>query len=146
VNRSYFALAALALASCVTAAGEDVWSVRQVIENQYELKGKVIRVRGWMDHCERLGCPLWDSPEEARRFREHDRSPRPGDEHALGFDLGLGGYPWFDREAEAIIPSYVVLTVRVSGRCMNDPAEGIIAACTDRGTSLVPIRIVRWGE
>ena len=147
VHRLSLALAALAMTSCITSspAGR-VWSVRQVIENQDALDGRVITVRGWVRYCERLGCALYDSRAEERLDRDPDRGPGPGDPYGLGFHLSIGGYPWFDEQAHLNAPSYVVMVAKVDGRCMNDPKEGIIAACTDRPDTLVPIRILRWGK
>ena len=146
VKHWLLALAVLALASCVTQPDGTVWSVRQVMDNPEAAEGKVINVRGWVQHCERLGCGLYDSREEYRRSQDPDRGPGPGDPEGLGFDLSIGTSAWFDEEAALNAPSYVVMTVRVDGRCMNDPKYGIIAACTDRSDTLVPIRILRWGK
>ena len=157
MGRWYLALAVLALASCTTTRTRHVWSVREVVQNRQSLDGKTITIRGWLEDCRYLSCGLYDSAEEARRARDPDRIPLPGDEHGIGYYLSLGGYPWFDREAAEHACRrlrsqsrcggiYVDLIARVDDRCMSDPVEGWIALCTDRPDTLVPIRIVRWSR
>jgi hypothetical protein len=112
---------------------ERVWSVREVMDNRQLVNGKTVTVRGWIEHCQRLSCAFYDSPSELRT------------DHAnVGYWLGVGGHPSFDREAAAHIPGYVVLTARVDIGCMNDPKNEVIALCTDRATTLSPLHIVRW--
>lgn len=146
VNRWFLAFAPLALASCVTLPDGPVWSVRQVMDNSDAVDGKVINIRGWVQHCERFGCGLYDSREEYRRDQDPDRGPGPGDPYGLGFHLSIGTSAWFDEEAALNAPSYVVMTARVDGRCMDDPKFGDIAVCTDRSNTLEPVRIIRWGK
>ena len=112
---------------------ERVWSVREVMDNRHMVHGKTITVRGWMQHCQRLSCVLYDSPKEV--------STGPA---SIGYWLGVGGYPSFDRDAATHIPGYVLLTARVDTGCMNDPRNEVIAVCTDRATALSPVGIVRW--
>ncbi|HEY5722898.1 MAG TPA: hypothetical protein VIT45_11310 [Allosphingosinicella sp.] len=146
MNRWSLAFAALSLASCATRPDGPVWSVRQVMDNSEAVEGKVIDIRGWVQRCERLGCGLYDSREEYRRSQDPDRGPGPGDPEGLGFHLSIGTSAWFDEEAALNAPSYVIMTARVDGRCMNDPKHGTIALCIDRSGTLEPIRIIRWGK
>ena len=117
-----------------------------MIENQDDLDGKTVTVRGWVQNCERLSCGLHDSRAEYRRNLSPEPVPGPGDPHGLGFHLSIGASQWFDEEAALNAPSYVVMTARVDTRCMNVPKDGLIAACTDRPNTLAPIKIIGWGK
>jgi hypothetical protein len=126
-------VALLALAATQAGASERPWTVRQVIENAELLDGREVIVAGWLQACQRLSCPLFNSPEEAK-----GQSP--------AYHLSVGGNGWFDHDARRYAPSYVILKARVDARCINDPSQDVIALCTDRPSSLRPVRIIHWGK
>jgi hypothetical protein len=134
-------LAVAVLASCKAAAAVDlnrVWSVDEVIESIDALNGKTVRVSGYLGHCGVYDCPFFqDRQAKQQRDRwwaavnggkKHQKPPRW---------LGIGGFPEFDSKANALAESYVLLTAKVSNKCLSHGKP----QCTDRSSDLEPIRI-----
>ena len=123
------ALLILPLSACVTDASERPLSVREVVRQAAALDGQEVVVRGWIEECQHLSCSLYASPGERGRDRV--------------YYLSVGASKWFDAFAAQNAPTFVTFRARVDARCIDDPADDVILACSDRVNSLSPIRLVR---
>lgn len=120
-------LSLLAVAGCVTGPSSSPLTVRHVIEDARSLDGREIVVAGWLEHCQPLSCALYASVEDVR-------SDNP-------YYLSIGSRPWFDAATRGSGPAWIVLRARLHNRCINDPASGVIAMCSDRPETLEPIAL-----
>ena len=116
----------VALSACVAGPTERALSVKQVVENAQALDGQEILVTGWIEHCHRLSCPLFDSAEEVGK-------------EEWSYVLSIGRSTWFDSFARRHAPTRVTLRARLNNRCISNPATRIIAACADRSNTLEPL-------
>lgn len=119
----------VALSACVAGPAERPLSVRYVVENAEALDGREIVLSGWIDHCERLSCALYDSAEEIGKD--------------WAYFLSIAPSSWFDPYIRGRAPTRVTLRARLHDRCIVNPATQIIGVCADRGGSLEVLAIVR---
>ena len=122
-------LSLLAVAGCLAGPSASPLTVREVIDEAQSLDGREIIVEGWLDQCQRLSCPLFASSEDTR-------SDDP-------YFLSIGSAPWFDIEMRVATPTWIVLRARFHDLCVNDPASGNYAVCSDRPETLEPLALIR---
>lgn len=118
----------LVLAACATSSTTDVLSVRDVVERARSLNGQEVLVSGWLQSCQTFSCGLYGSQSEVVR--------------SAPYYLSIGPSRWFDSFASRAGPRQVVIRGRVHDLCISDPANDVIAACSDRPASLEPLAVI----
>ncbi len=105
-------------------------SVKEVVDNAHKLNSRTVTVRGWIQYCHRLSCPLFQSAEEVGK-----EWPR--------YFLSIGSSSWFDSAVQPRVPGLLTLRVRVNDDCISNPRTGVIAVCADRSNSLEVLSVIR---
>lgn len=136
----YFAALVLLFPTSLVASdgGGHTYSVGQVYKQHHSLAGKVIRVRGWLDHCQALSCEISESKSAERRF------------------LSIGGSPSFDRIARRYRGEFIEIQATLDPECLHARADGPkssssasgeesgeFVVCTDRAAELANPKFIR---
>jgi len=110
--------ALLVLAQITPAAAEPKpveASIAAIRANPKRFDGQVVRVKGWVNRCDRLSCSIDERSAT---------SPNGGGEH-----LSIASDDKFDSTIKPLLPTYVEFDARFDARCVT-------AICTDRAPDL----------
>jgi hypothetical protein len=112
-------------------------TVAALIDRIDSLNGQTVRVKGYLGICHGYDCALFLNKADSDLS---DRNVAAMWQHAdpVAPDppaLSIGNAPGFDRKADALQHSRVLITGKVSNRCRH-------LTCLDRGADLIPIDII----
>lgn len=130
LSLALFAAATSVTSATAAPASARPMSVREVTQNAAALDGREVVVAGWLEQCLPRSCGLYGSAKGVRK-----RFP---------YFLSIGASRSFDAFARRAGRRWVVLRVRVHDRCVSDPAADIIAACSDRPSTLEVLAPGAW--
>jgi hypothetical protein len=119
-------------ASVSASTSHQSLSISEVAARHEKLDGHRVRVHGWLNSCQRLGCIIYESPG------------------GNGATLSLGSSPYFDRRVASFakFDSEIILEGIVDRHCFDhssDPGHdpNDILVCTDRADQIRNPRLVR---
>jgi hypothetical protein len=97
-------------------------------KNVADWDGRVVVVDGWLGKCKGDDCGIFESKEAATRV------------DSVIFDgrIPIGATDEFDRAAEKLQFSRVLLKARINKECFNN------TGCKDRADVLQPISLTKW--
>ena len=96
-------------------------TIAAIRENPRKFDGRVVRLNGWINRCQRLSCAI-------------DERPASGSE-GPGSHLSIGENQKFDDTVKTLVPTYVEFDARFNATCLTS------AVCTDRAPELTIVSL-----
>ena len=127
--RTMLALLLVSLTACgAKSLTDDPVTVEWLHKNVVDWDGRVVVVDGWLGRCKGDDCGIFSTKESASLVGSG----------MLDGGVPIGATDEFDRAAEKLQFSRVLLKARINKECFNNPG------CKDRSDVLQPISITKW--
>jgi len=120
----------LAIPTPAQIAAAPAVSVPELINHHAELDGKIVRVRGWMGPCNKMGCFLFSRPGVKL-------NPGLPERHQW---LSIAGNLAFDRQVQSLRDRRVTIAGRYDDSCLRGDI------CLDRSPELDPLAVAIDGD
>ena len=96
-------------------------TIAAIRANPRKFDGRVVRLHGWVNHCERLSCSIDERAANA-----------PG---GPGQHLSIASNQKFDATIAPLLPTYVEFDAQVSAQCLT------ASVCSDRAPELTIVTL-----
>ena len=95
-------------------------TIAAIRANPKRFDGRIVRLHGYVNSCQRLGCAIEERPPTA--------PGGPGD-------------PKFDATITPLLPTYVEFDARVDAKCLVPATDKTITICSDRAPMLTVVSL-----
>lgn len=102
-------------------------TIAAIRANPKRFDGRIVRLHGYVNSCQRLGCAIEERPPTA-----------PG---GPGERLSIAGDPKFDATITPLLPTYVEFDARVDAKCLVPATDKTITICSDRAPMLTVVSL-----
>ena len=96
-------------------------TIAAIRANPKKFDGQVVRLKGWVNHCQPLSCAIDEQAADASG--------------GAGQSLSIGANQKFDDTIKPLLPTYVEFDAQLNAQCLTTQA------CTDRAPVLTIVNL-----